>query len=75
MNAAQRQTLRQVAMDLENSLDALETERDAEQEKFDNMPESLQGGDKGQAMEEGISTLEEAIEGVQAAIDALGNIS
>lgn len=75
MNAAQRKIIQAVYDNLTNDMTVIESERDAEQEKFDNMPESLQGGDKGQAMEEGISTLEEAIEGVQAAIDALGNIS
>jgi hypothetical protein len=75
MNAAQRKTLDDIRGELHTQLERIESERDAEQDKFDNMPESLQGGDKGQAMEEGISTLDEAIEGVQAAIDALDNIS
>ena len=75
MNAAQRKTLDDIRGDLHTQLERIESERDAEQEKFDNMPESLQNSDKGQTMEDGISTLEEAIEGVQAAIDALDNIS
>jgi len=33
---------------------------DAEQEKFDNMPEGLQGGDRGQAMEEAAGNLSSA---------------
>lgn len=41
--------------------DELETIRDEEQDAFDNMPEGLQQGDKGQAMEEAIGIIEEAI--------------
>lgn len=35
----------------------LEQVRDDEQEKFDNMPEGLQQGEKGQAIEEAVNTL------------------
>lgn len=34
--------------------------RDEEQETLENMPENMQGGERGQAMEEAVSTLEEA---------------
>ena len=40
--------------------EAVEAIRDDEQEYFDNMPEGLQGGDKGQVAEAAISQLEEA---------------
>lgn len=60
-------TLEQVKSDLENA-------RDEEQEYLDNMPESLQGGDKGQAAEAAVSALESAIEALETAIDALGEI-
>lgn len=39
----------------------LEGMRDAEQEAFDNMPESLQGGAGGEASEAAISAMEDAI--------------
>ena len=39
----------------------IETVRDDEQESFDNLPESLQEGSKGEAMTENIDYLEEAI--------------
>ena len=44
--------------DLLGSIIAL---RDEEQEHFDNMPESLQGSEKGQAAEASVQQLEEAI--------------
>lgn len=34
--------------------------RDEEQETLENMPENMQGGERGQAMEEAVSILEEA---------------
>jgi len=46
---------------LEAAKDMLESERDDEQEKFDNMPEGLQGSEKGEKMEQGISDLDTAI--------------
>lgn len=45
--------------------DALETLRDEEEESFENMPESLQQGDTGQAMEEAIDALGEAINSLE----------
>lgn len=45
----------------------LETLRDEEQDAHDNLPESLQEGEKGQAMEQ-------AIEHIEDALSALGDI-
>lgn len=39
---------------------------DEEQEYFDNMPESLQGGDKGTVAEEAIAQLQEAVDFLEA---------
>jgi len=52
---------------------------DAEQEKFDNMPEGLQGGDRGQAMEEAAGNLASAADALESgsleeALEALGQI-
>lgn len=48
----------------------VESIRDEEQEKYDNMPESLQGGDKGDAMQEGIQYLEDSMDALDSAIEA-----
>jgi ABC-type transporter Mla subunit MlaD len=45
---------------LESVADDIESARDDEQEYFDNMPEGLQGGDKGQNAEQAISVLDAA---------------
>lgn len=52
---------------------------DAEQEKFDNMPEGLQGGDRGQAMEEAAGNLSSAADALESgsleeALETLGQI-
>jgi len=69
MNAARRkilalgiERLAEAQQLLTEAGDSFETVRDEEQEYFDNMPESIQSGEKGQAAEELISRLEEAIE-------------
>lgn len=40
--------------------EAIETVKDEEQEYYDNMPEGLQGSDRGYAAEEAINNLDEA---------------
>ena len=42
-----------------------------EQDYFDNMPESLQGGEKGQAAEQAASALEELADALEQAASAL----
>jgi hypothetical protein len=46
---------------VKSTVSELETLRDDEQEKYDNMPESLQASSKGEALEEGIQYLDDAI--------------
>lgn len=52
------------------SIDLAEV-RDEEQDYFDNMPESMQGGEKGQAAEAAVDALNEAVDALQEAVDAL----
>ena len=47
----------------------LEAVKEEEQEAFDNMPESLQGAERGQAMEAAIEALEDAVERARAAAE------
>lgn len=79
MNNARRKSIKEAikALDigtLEQVKSDLESARDEEQDYLDNMPESLQGGDKGQAAEAAVSALESAIEALETAIDALGEV-
>ena len=72
MNAQRRKALAdlmdritKLGKDRDDIKNELETLRDEEQESFDNMPEGLQQGDRGQAMEEAIGELEEAISALE----------
>nr|WP_304651307.1 hypothetical protein [Bacteroides acidifaciens] len=59
MNKQRRKDLLDVAESLQEALDRLSEVRDEEQEACDNMPESLQYGSRGGAMQEAIDTMDE----------------
>ena len=59
---------------LETQRDALRTITDEEQEAFDNMPQSLQEAEKGQTMESGIDSMEDAINNLQEVADLLRDV-
>jgi hypothetical protein len=54
MNAERRKQI-------EEAMHILESVRDAEQEAYDNLPESFQSGEQGDAMQSAIDSLERAI--------------
>jgi hypothetical protein len=56
-----------VAEDFSIDAGSIEGIRDEEQEAYDNLPESMQGGDRGDVMQNAIQYLEEAINGVEEA--------
>lgn len=62
MNKARRKELARVVDLLDQARDLLETIRDEEQEAFDNLPESIQCSERGGAMENCISTMEEMLD-------------
>ena len=68
MNKARRKALEDLASQLGDILAELEALRDEEQEYFDNMPESLQGGDKGSDAEQAIDSMNSALDSLEAAI-------
>ena len=55
-------------IDIQSNLECI---RDEEQEAFDNLPESIQYSERGERMEEYISSLEEALDYVGYAVDSL----
>ena len=69
MNASRRKTLADTLAELNANLSELQSLAVEEQEAFDNMPESLQGGDKGQDAQTAIDTLEQAKDAVQEVLD------
>jgi hypothetical protein len=46
---------------------------DEEREKFDNMPEGLQQGERGQSIEEAADALESAVSSIEEALDHLSS--
>ena len=52
----------------------IEEFHDAEQDKYDNMPEGLQGSERGERMYDGITNLEQAQAELESAMDALAQI-
>jgi hypothetical protein len=74
MNNDRRKDISIAAALIERAKDILEDAANAEQEAFENMPESLQQGEKGEAMEEAIGVLEEAQVGLETALDELNGL-
>ena len=74
MNKQRRAALDAILSQLETQRDALRTITDEEQEAFDNMPQSLQEAEKGQTMESGIDSMEDAINNLQEVADLLRDV-
>lgn len=51
---------------IEDLKSELETIRDEEQEYYDNMPENMQNGEKGDTAQSNVSSLEEAINNLES---------
>jgi hypothetical protein len=74
MNEQRRKELRSVSKDLDVLSEILNHEAGGEDESYDNMPESLQDTEKGQALKENAETLyrlQDVIDGVIEEIDKL----
>lgn len=71
MNDDRRARIQDLVNRLESIKEDLDTIRDEEQEYYDNMPESIQGGMRGEKAEEAIENLEEAYSGIEQALDYL----
>lgn len=71
MNADRRKRLSEQHSSLEVVKDVLENIRDEEQEYYDNLPENMQGGEKGERASTAVSELEDAINAIDGII---GNI-
>jgi exonuclease VII small subunit len=68
MNKTRRKNIEEILQALEDSMSELVTERDDEQEYFDNMPESFQGSERGEKSENAISSLTDLIDNMESGI-------
>ena len=71
MNNTRRKRLRKWLEDIENIKSELENICLDEEEAFDNLPENLQGSDRGMAFEEAIDQMNEAVSSIEDAISII----
>lgn len=74
MNKTRRKALEKVQDKLLEAQADLQWIREEEEDAFDNLPESLQDSEKGESMQEAISTMEEIDSSIQDAIDNLSEL-
>lgn len=74
MNKAGRAHIAQQLEALEQIKAEIEGAASEEREKYDNMPESLQNGDRGQAISNNADALDAAVSSIEEAINSLGEI-
>lgn len=74
MNIKRREAINKLAgkiVDIQSELETLQSE---EQDYYDAMPESLQGGEKGDASQSAIDAMESAKDGIETAVSELEGI-
>lgn len=71
MNNARRKQLAEIAEQLQELRDRIEQLQGEEQDGFDNLPESLQQGERGQAMEQAAEQMGNALDAIDEAAQAL----
>ena len=69
MNKQRRTKLSDANSLLSKAVSIVEFARDEEQDSFDNLPENLQSGERGEAMEEAIEELQTAIDSINDAMN------
>lgn len=55
-------------------MEELETIKDEEQEAFDNLPESIQYGERGETMEENVDELDSIITDLENVIESINEV-
>ena len=71
MNNARRKEIEKITADLEALKERIEWLQDEEQESFDNLPESIQYGERGDKMLSAIDNLGYAADNIQDCLDNL----
>lgn len=71
MNKKRRKEISKIVSTLEDVRDRISEVIDEEQCAFDNMPESIQGSDRGCESEEAIDCLNDALDSVESALEYL----
>lgn len=74
MNKQRRAKIDEALHQLNNLKEQIDEMRGEEQDYYDNMPESLQGGDKGEAAQSAADSLSNAVTEIDSAISSLEEI-
>lgn len=74
MNKQRRKRLEDVVSRLEGCMSDLEFIKEEEQEAYDNLPESIQYSERGDAMQENVDDIDYVISDLDQVIDSVNNI-
>lgn len=74
MNIKRREALNKLAGQIQDIIGELESLESEEQDYYDNMPESLQGGEKGENAQSAIDAITSAKDGLETAVSELEGI-
>lgn len=75
MNKQRREAITKLATQIGELQGEIDTLMSEEQDYYNNMPESLQGGEKGENAQATIDSLQEAYDAVDTIVDALSAAS
>lgn len=73
MNDKRRSLIRQAKSFLEKAALLVERAADEEQDSFDNLPENIQDGERGEKMEAAIELMEDASDQINEILDKLSD--
>ena len=74
MNKQRRKDIEKATALLEQAREIIDTAQEEEQESYDNLPESIQESERGNAMYDNIDTLQTASDNISDALDTLEEI-
>ena len=74
MNKARRKELDRAADMLREAYSIIESCRDDEEDAYDNLPESFQDGERGEEMQEYIDVMDEVMDQIDDAANAIEEI-
>ena len=76
MNKKRRSVLREINERLSTIKDEIETVMDDEQEAYDNLPDGIRDGDRGEQMADNVSELQSVIDSLESdVIDKIDTIA
>lgn len=74
MNKYRREQIRKALQLVEEAYSLLSVAKDEEEMAYENLPESLQLSERGEAMQENVDNLDTAVTALEEAKEALDNI-